>query len=106
MLLTLHRPASRPEAMICPCSRSRHRWLRNFCSLLCAIAGCCSLPSARAQSLDLEKPLLNIDEDISAFSFAPDGRIVYSVRRHFRTNTHELLRNATHPPENAPNRPP
>jgi len=78
--------------MTCPYSRSRYRWIRNFCSLLCAIIGCCSLPAARAQSLDLEKPLLNIDEDISAFAFAPDGRIVYSVRRHFHTKEYELER--------------
>ena len=78
--------------MTCAYSRSRYRWIRNFCSLLCAIIGCCSLPAARAQSLDLEKPLLNIDEDISAFAFAPDGRIVYSVRRHFHTKEYELER--------------
>src|SRR5258707_4787349 len=59
--------------MTCPCSVSRYRWLRNLCSLVCAVVGCCSLPAARAQSPDLEKPLLNIDEDISAFAFAPDG---------------------------------
>jgi dipeptidyl aminopeptidase/acylaminoacyl peptidase len=78
--------------MICFASRSRFRWLRNFCSLICAIIGCCSLPAARAQSPDLEKPLLNIDEDISAFAFAPDGRVVYSVRRHFHTKEYELER--------------
>jgi dipeptidyl aminopeptidase/acylaminoacyl peptidase len=78
--------------MICPCSVSRYRWIRNLCSLLCAVIGCCSLSAARAQSLDLEKPLLNIDEDISAFAFAPDGRIVYSVRRHFHTKQFDLER--------------
>src|ERR1700730_12433817 len=92
MLLALHRPTSRPEAMICPGSRSRYRWIRSLCSLVCAVVGCCSLSAAQAQSLDLEKPLLNIDEDISAFAFAPDGRVVYSVRRHFHTNEHELER--------------
>jgi hypothetical protein len=78
--------------MTCPCSVSRYRWLRNLCSLVCAVLGCCSLPAARAQGVDLEKPLLNIDEDISAFAFAPDGRIVYSVRRHFHTKEYELER--------------
>jgi hypothetical protein len=52
--------------------------------------GCCSLPTARAQSPDLEKPLLNIDEDVSAFAFAPDGRIVYSVRRNFHTKQYDF----------------
>jgi hypothetical protein len=78
--------------MICPCSRSRYRWLRNLCSLVCAVIGCCSLPAARAQSPDLEKPLLNIDEDISAFAFAPDARIVYSARRQFHTKQYDLER--------------
>lgn len=78
--------------MSCPWSVSRYRWMRNVCSLMCAIVGCCSLPPARAQGPDIEKPLLNIDEDISAFAFAPDGRIVYSVRRHFHTKEYELER--------------
>ncbi len=78
--------------MTCPCSVSRYRWLRNLCSLVCAVIGCCSLSGARAQSPDLDKPLLNIDEDISAFAFAPDGRIVYSVRRQFHTKQYDLER--------------
>jgi hypothetical protein len=78
--------------MICPCSVSRYRWLRYFCSLICTVVGCCSLPAVRAQSPDLEKPLVNIDEDISAFAFAPDGRIVYSVRRQFHTKQYDLER--------------
>jgi len=76
--------------MTCPSSASRHRWIRNLCSLACVIIGCCSLPAARAQSPDLEKPLLNIDDDISAFAFAPDGRIVYSARRHFHTKQYDF----------------
>jgi dipeptidyl aminopeptidase/acylaminoacyl peptidase len=78
--------------MTCPCSVSRYRWLRNLCSLVCAVVGCCSLPSARARNADIEKPLLNIDEDISAFAFAPDGRMVYSVRRNFHTKQYDLER--------------
>jgi hypothetical protein len=78
--------------MTCPVSVSRFRWLRNLCSLLCAIIGCCSLPAARAQTPDIDKPLLNIDDDISAFAFAPDGRIVYSARHHFHTKQYDLER--------------
>ena len=78
--------------MTCPCSVSRYRWIRNLCSLVCAVVGCCSLPAARAQSADIEKPLLNIDDDISAFAFAPDGRIVYSARHHFHTKQYDLER--------------
>jgi dipeptidyl aminopeptidase/acylaminoacyl peptidase len=78
--------------MKCPCSQSRFRWLRNLCSLICAVAGCCSLPATRAQNIDVNKPLQTIDEDISAFAFAPDGRIVFSIRRHFHTKEYDLER--------------
>ncbi len=74
--------------MTCPCSRSRFRWLRQFCSLFCLLAGCCSLPAARAQNLD--KPLQSIDEEITAFAYAPDGRIVYSVYRKLKTKAYDL----------------
>jgi hypothetical protein len=59
-----------------------------LCSLTCIVAGCCSLPAVRAQNLD--KPLQNIDEEITSFSFAPDGRIVYSVRRNIKTKKYDL----------------
>ena len=78
--------------MTCPSSVSRYRWLRNFCALACAVIGCCLQPAARAQSPDIDKPLLNIDDDISAFAFAPDGRIVYSARHHFHTKQYDLER--------------
>ena len=78
--------------MTCPCFVSRYRWIRKLCSLVCVVIGCCSLSAARAQTPDIEKPLLNIDDDISAFAFAPDGRIVYSVRHHFHTKQYDLER--------------
>ena len=74
--------------MTCPCSVSRFRWLRRLCSLVCAVVGCCSLPPAKAQNLD--KPLQTIDEEITAFAYAPDGRIAYSVYRHFKTKEYDL----------------
>jgi len=74
--------------MICPCSVSRLRFLRQFCALVCAILGCCTIPQARAQ--DLDKPVQTIDEEITAFAFAPDGRIVYSVRRPYKTKKFDL----------------
>ena len=76
----------------CPCSRSRFRWLRRICALVCAIAGCCSLPASRAQNINLDKPLQSIDEDITGFAYAPDGRIIYSVRRLFKTKLYDLQR--------------
>ncbi len=48
------------------------------------------LPASSAQSLD--KPATTIDEDITAFAFAPDGRIVYSVRRMFRNKKYDMQR--------------
>jgi dipeptidyl aminopeptidase/acylaminoacyl peptidase len=59
------------------------------CSLFCIAALCCSLPSAKAQNLD--KPLQSIDEEITAFSYAPDGRIVYSVYRKVKTKLYDAL---------------
>jgi hypothetical protein len=57
-------------------------------SLFCITVLFCSLPSAKAQNLD--KPLQSIDEDITAFAYAPDGRIVYSVHRNFKTKLYDL----------------
>jgi len=74
--------------MICPCSVSRFRLLRRLCALFCAVFGCCAIPPARAQ--DLDKPVQTIDEEITAFAFAPDGRIVYSVRRPYKTKKFDL----------------
>ncbi len=74
--------------MTCPFSLSRFRLLRRLCSLVCALVGCCSLPSAKAQNLD--KPLVNIDEDITAFAYSSDGRIAYAVHRNFKTKEYDL----------------
>jgi hypothetical protein len=52
--------------------------------------GCCTVPAARAQVVDFEKPLQAIDEDISAFAFGTDGRIVYSVRHNVKTKLYDL----------------
>jgi dipeptidyl aminopeptidase/acylaminoacyl peptidase len=76
----------------CPCSRSRLRLLRSVCALVCAAVGCCSLPPSRAQNINLDKPLQSIDEDITGFAYAPDGRIIYSVRRLFKTKLYDLQR--------------
>ena len=68
--------------------RNHFRHALRLCSLLCIAASCCSLPETRAQNLD--KPLSNINEDITAFAFAPDGRIAYSVHRNFKTKEYDL----------------
>src|SRR5438477_1014056 len=46
--------------------------------------------SSPAQTID--KPAQIIDEDITAFTFAPDGRIVYSVRRMFKNKKYDMQR--------------
>src|SRR5258708_39998683 len=88
LLLGIPWSPPRTQTMTCPCSLSRFRWLRRLCSLACATVGCCSLPSAKAQNLD--KPLQSIDEEITAFAYAPDGRIVYSVYRKLKTKVYDL----------------
>ena len=50
----------------------------------------CPLEPALAQ--DLDKPSVNIDEDVTAFAFAPDGRVVYSVRRMYRNKKYDMQR--------------
>jgi hypothetical protein len=48
------------------------------------------LPSTRAQNLD--KPLVNVDDDVTAFAYAPDGRIAFSVRRIYKAKKYDLQR--------------
>jgi dipeptidyl aminopeptidase/acylaminoacyl peptidase len=69
------------------CRRGRTA-LTAFSGLALIFAACVFSQSARAQGL--EKPLQNIDEDITAFAFAPDGKIVYSVHRGFKTKQYDL----------------
>jgi dipeptidyl aminopeptidase/acylaminoacyl peptidase len=77
-----------------PRSSGTSRWLSVFCALACVLIPFrCGFPiAARAQNLDLDRPTLNIDEDISAFAYARDGRIVFSIRRQFHTKQYDLER--------------
>ncbi len=50
----------------------------------------CGFSAQRARAQDLDKPLQNIDDEITAFRFAPDGRVVYSVRRTLKTKKYDL----------------
>jgi hypothetical protein len=63
--------------------------------VLCALSVLCVnlfffLVPARAQNLD--KPVTNIDEEVTAFAYAPNGNIVFSVRRMFKTKKYDLQR--------------
>lgn len=67
----------------------------DFSSLLCALGALSVLclnssfcPSAGPQSLD--KPSSSIDEEITAFSFSPDGGIAFSVYHNFKTKKYDL----------------
>jgi hypothetical protein len=65
--------------------------LFSLCALwLCGISFFFFPALAPAQSLD--KPTTTIDEDITAFAFAPDGRVVYSVRRMYRNKKYDMQR--------------
>ncbi len=47
-------------------------------------------PPTRAQNLD--KPLVNVDEEVTAFAYAPDGRIAFSVRRMYKSKKYDYQR--------------
>jgi dipeptidyl aminopeptidase/acylaminoacyl peptidase len=71
-------------------------WLRNrtylfrwMATVLLVCAGC-YFAAAVGRAQDLEKPVNSIEEDITAFAFAPDGRIVYAVNRPFKTKQYDL----------------
>ncbi len=55
------------------------------------VACACLCVSARVgRAQELEKPVNSIDDDITAFAFAPDGRIVYAVNKPFKTKQYDL----------------
>jgi hypothetical protein len=62
-------------------------WMILIALLVCLIP--CAKPSL-AQNMD--KPVMNVDEEVTAFAYAPDGRIAFSVRRMFKTKKYVLQR--------------
>jgi hypothetical protein len=69
-----------------------HSSLRTLCLLLCVLCvdSFFFFPLASpAQNLD--KPLQSIDDDITAFAYGPDGRIVYSAYRKIKTKVYDAL---------------
>lgn len=61
--------------------------LRLTLGVLCSLF---ALLPARSQKLD--KPVMNIDEEVTSFAYAPDGRVVFSVRRMFKAKKYDLQR--------------
>jgi dipeptidyl aminopeptidase/acylaminoacyl peptidase len=67
------------------------RWLwPQLCATFCATLFALALLPVPARAQGLEKPAQTIDEDITAFAFSPDGRIVYAVNRGFKTKQYDL----------------
>jgi hypothetical protein len=64
--------------------------LRTLCLILCALCVNSFFFSSACPAQNLDKPLQSIDEDITAFAFAPDSRIVYSVNHNFKTKLYDL----------------
>lgn len=46
--------------------------------------------SVRAQQMD--KPVMTVDEEVTSFAYAPDGRIVFSVRKMYKAKKYDLQR--------------
>jgi hypothetical protein len=61
---------------------------KRLCVLILFACSCVFAPSARAQNLD--KPLQNIEDEVTSFAFASDGRILYSARRNIKTKKYDL----------------
>jgi dipeptidyl aminopeptidase/acylaminoacyl peptidase len=76
--MTMIRPIPFPSSLV-------RSVLTAFFSLVATLA---FQNSTAAQGL--EKPAQNIDEDITAFAFSPDGKIAYAVHRGFKTKQYDL----------------
>ncbi len=75
-----------------PEASSRIWLLLSFLGALSALCALCvgPFPYSAARAQEIDKPLQSIDEEITDFSFAPDGRIVYAVHRGFKTKQYDL----------------
>lgn len=60
--------------------------------LLMAASSLSRAQAIAAQNPNMDKPVMNVDEEVTAFAYAPDGRIVFSVRRMFKTKKYDLQR--------------
>jgi len=78
----------RIQTMICPCSRSRFHWVRQLCSLIALLRGVVPCPQlAPKVSTNPSKPSTKTSPPSP---YTPDGRIVYSVHRSFKTKLYDL----------------
>jgi hypothetical protein len=59
---------------------------------LLVIVLCLLSNSEQLAAQNMDKPVLNVDEEVTAFAYAPDGRVVFSVRRMFKAKKYDLQR--------------
>jgi dipeptidyl aminopeptidase/acylaminoacyl peptidase len=69
---------------------ARFPLLRALCALCALCVNSFFFFASASPAQNLDKPLQSIDEEITAFAYAPDGRIVYSVHRNFKTKLYDL----------------
>jgi len=60
--------------------------------LALASALCLVLTSLPLFAQNMDKAVTSVDEEVTAFAYAPDGRLVFSVRRMFRAKKYDLQR--------------
>jgi len=73
--------------------KSRHLSLRALCAFctLCALCvNCFFFFSSATPAQNPEKPLQTIDEEVTAFAYSSDGRLVYSAYRKVKTKAYDL----------------
>jgi hypothetical protein len=61
-------------------------------ALAVLVLGSSLLWAAPVRAQNLDKPVMNVDEEVTAFAYAPDGRIVFSVRRMFKNKKYDMQR--------------
>jgi hypothetical protein len=58
-----------------------------------ALAACLLLPcSALLRAQNMDKPVQSVEEEVTAFAYALDGRLAYSVRRMYKAKKYDLER--------------
>ena len=59
-------------------------------AMIMAVIVISSLPCAFAQNM--EKAVVTVDDEVTAFAYAPDGRIVFSARKMYKAKKYDLER--------------
>ena len=79
-----------PTRRLCVWGLSLSSLLRALCAL-CTLCVNSSLLSSPARAQNLDKPLQSIDEEVTAFSYGPDGRLAYAVYRRIKAKHFDAL---------------